>query len=250
MRKMLVIAVSLTILLGALYAHFFYSAETDELVIALRDDSFLPIKPPSNLHVVGAIYYIEPDLGTVTKLCQPTPDISKKYMHDSASADASGARTYQGTYVSTIKANSDQKVGGKSSVDDQRSIKVHYQLTNVRIYEIPVASSKDLYDQLMNTKNCSDVVKNYLNLPGYICQDLQLLKASVLFKSDSETDTGANLDSDSQKALGAEIEAKLGVRVTDNEGRSTSGEGLQWGIQMAIVHNSTLGTVPTHASSE
>lgn len=59
-----------------------------------------------------------------------------------------------------------------------------------------------------------------------------MLKASVLFKRDSETGTVAYLDSDTEKKLGAEIEAELGVRVTDTEGRSTSGEGLQWGIQM------------------
>lgn len=44
MRKLLIVAVSLAILLGALYAYFFSSAETDDLVIALRDDSFLPVK--------------------------------------------------------------------------------------------------------------------------------------------------------------------------------------------------------------
>lgn len=154
-------------------------------------------------------------------------------MHDSASADTSGARTYQGTYVSKIKAKSGQMIGGNSSVDDQRSIKVHYELTNVRIYEIPVDSSKTLYDQLMNSKNCSDVVTNYLNLPGYICQDLQLLVASASFKLNSESETGANLDLDTEKAVASDFEAATNVHLTNEEGKSTTGQGLQWGMRMA-----------------
>jgi hypothetical protein len=227
-RKLLIIILSLTIPLGILYTYFFYSAETDDLVIALRDVSFLPVRPPSNLHTVGAIYYIEPELGTVTKLCEPTKEISDRYIHKSRSAVVSGARTLQGTYVSKIKAKT---VGGKSSVDDRRSIKVHYELTNVHVSAIAVDSSKTLYDQLMNTKDCSDMVTKYLDLSGYICQDLQLLEASASFKLNSESDTGASLDLDTERALASEVEARMNVRLT--EGRSTAGEGLQWGIQMA-----------------
>ncbi|MGQ0446223.1 MAG: hypothetical protein ACT4O2_14140, partial [Beijerinckiaceae bacterium] len=121
----------------------------------------------------------------------------------------------------------------KSSVDDKRSIKVHYELTNVKVYGIAADSSKALYDQLMNTKDCSDMVTKYLDLSGYICQDLQLLEASASFKLHSKSETGGILDLNTEKALASEVESAMNVRLTDEEGRSTVGEGLQWGIQMA-----------------
>lgn len=231
MRKFLIIILSLTIPLGISYAYFFSSSETDDLGLALRDYSFLPIKPASKLHTVGAIYFIDPDLSTFTQLCSPSKEISDRYIHKSPSAVVTGARTLQGTYVAKLKAKTDQMIGGKSSVDDKRSIKVHYELTNVRVSEIAADSGKALYDQLMNTKNCSDTVTKYLDVSGYICQDLQLLEASASFKLNSESDTGASLDSDTEKALASEVEAAMNVQLT--EGRSEAGEGLQWGIRMA-----------------
>jgi hypothetical protein len=80
-------------------------------------------------------------------------------------------------------------IGGKSSVNDQRLIKVHYELTNVHIYEIDVDAGKSLLDKLMKRKDCSDMVAKYLNVSGYICQDLKILEASASFKLDSESDT-------------------------------------------------------------
>jgi len=233
MRKLVILILSLTVPLGLLYAYFFYNAETDDLVIALRDYSFLPVKPASKLHTVGAIYFIEPDLSTFTQLCSPPKEISERYIHESPSAVVTGARTLQGTYVSKLKAATDKMIGGNGSVDDKRSIKLNYELTNVHVYEMDVDSSKIILDQLMNTKDCGDIVSKYLNVSGYICQDIQLLVASALFKFNSETDTGASLDSDTKNALASEIEAATNVRLSDNEGRSTTGEGLEWGIQMA-----------------
>jgi hypothetical protein len=232
MRKYLVILLSAASLMGLFYGYSVYNAKQDDLDVALREINFLRLKPASKFHTVGALYFIGWwDPSNVTVICSPPKGILAKYVRHSKSAILGGTRTLQGTYTSHISAKGGQPINGNGSLDDKRFITARYELTDVNIDEIELGDSSDVYDQLMQRQSCSDVVTKYLK-SGYICQDLQVLKASVLFKRDSETDTVANLDSDTEKKLGAEIEAELGVRVTDTEGRSTSGEGLQWGIQM------------------
>jgi hypothetical protein len=242
MRKYLVILLSAAGLMGIFYGYSVYNAEQDDLDVALREINFLRIKPASKLHTVGALYFIDWwDLANKSVICSPPKEIVAKYVRHSKSAAIGGTRTLQGTYTSQIKAKAGQSINGKGSLDDKRFITARYELFDVNIDEIELGPSSEVYDQLMQTQSCSDEVAKYLK-SGYICQDLQLLKASVRFKGYSETDAGANLDSDTEKALGAEIEAELGVRVTEKEGRSTSGAGLQWGIQMT-----PLCMTPEHA---
>lgn len=236
MRKLFIVILFVSIPLSALLYVLFRSNSQadDELGIALGDNSFLPIKPPSKLHTVGAIYYIEPGQTRITRLCSPHNEISLNAVQDSPGPVISGVLTLQGTYGSKMEAKTGQLIGGRSSVDDQRVTKLNFKLTNVRIRQIDVDSGKKVLDKLMNSPNCSDTVIKYWHLGGYICQDTQLLIATAIFDSDSESNTVASLDLDTQKSLASEIEAKTGVRLTDTEGRSTSttGEGLQWGMQI------------------
>lgn len=228
--------------MGIFYGYSVYNAKQDDLDVALREINFLRLKPASTFHTVGALYFMGWwDLSNVMVICSPPKEILAKYVHHSKSAAMGGTRTLQGTYTSHIKAKAGQPINGKGSLDDKSFITARYELADVNIDEIELGQSGEVYTQLMQTPSCNDAVTKYLT-SGYICQDLQLLNTSVLFKRDSETDTGANLDSNTEKALGAEIEAELGVRVTGSEGRSTSGEGLQWGIQMT-----PLCMTPEHA---
>ncbi len=43
MRKLLILMLSLTIPLGGFYAYSVYNTETDDLVVKLREISFLPL---------------------------------------------------------------------------------------------------------------------------------------------------------------------------------------------------------------
>jgi hypothetical protein len=233
MRKYLIVLFSAACLMGIFYGYSVYNAKQDELDVALREINFLRLRPASKLHTVGALYYMGWwDPSNFTVICSPPKEMLAKYVRHSKSAAIGGARTLQGTFTSHISAKAAQPINGKGSLDDRRFITARYELADVNIDEIELGPSSEVYDKLMQIQSCSDVVTKYLK-SGYICQDLQVLRASVVFKRDSETDTGANLDSDTEEKLGAEIEAELGVSVTDTEGRSTSGEGLQWGIQMA-----------------
>ncbi len=70
-------------------------------------------------------------------------------------------------------------------------------------------------------------------MPGYICQNVQLLVASAFFELNSEIDTKAAIDADMKKALETEIASNFQAGVSEGRSASTSGLGLQWGIQMA-----------------
>ncbi|PNE10801.1 MAG: hypothetical protein CR217_12295 [Beijerinckiaceae bacterium] len=226
MRKYLIAILSAAGFIGIFYVYSVANAERDDLVVTLHDKyDMLPIRPVSKLHTVGTLYFVEPNLSRFTALCSLPEDILVKYKHQSPGQTIRGTRNF--------KANAVQALNGRGSLNDERFISVRYELSDVMISQINVDSSVEVYDQLMKRQSCSKAVTDYLNVPGYICQDLELLAASSFFMLDSEAESGAKLDVDTEKALGAEIEAALGVRVTDNEGRSTSGERLQWGIQMA-----------------
>ena len=62
------------------------------------------------------------------------------------------------------------------------------------MFVLDVASGKSLLDALMSRKDCSDTVKEYWHLSGYICQDTELLAATALFERDRHSDTVASLD--------------------------------------------------------
>ncbi len=202
MRKLLIIMLFLTIPLGGFYAYSVYNTETDDLVVKLREISFLPLNPPVNFHTVGAFYYIEPDLRAVHVICSAPKESLKKYIHESKSVVIRGARTLQGTYTSNLKAS--QLINGKVSIDDKRLIKVRYELKDLLISEIELGAIRDISDQLMQG-SCGRTVTEYLNMPGYICQNVQLLVASAFFELNSEIDTKAAIDVDMKKALETEI---------------------------------------------
>lgn len=233
MRKLLIIMLSLTIPLGGFYAYSVYNTETDDLVVKLREISFLPLNPPVNFHTVGALYYIEPDLRAVHVICSAPEESLKKYIHESRSVAIGGARTLQGTYTSNIKASASKLIDGKSSLDDKRLIKVRYELKDLLISEIELGASRDISELLLKTESCDKAVKEYLRMPGYICQNVQLLVASAVFELNSEVDTKAAIDVDMKKALENEIASNFQAGVIEGRSSSTSGQGLQWGIQMA-----------------
>ncbi len=231
-KSFIIIFVSAIFLSSLIYSIILSLAQDqDELVVALRDNSFLPIKPPSKLHTVGAIYYIEPTSGRFTKLCSPENEISKDAVRKSPGPVISGTLTLQGAYLSNMDASMDKSLGAKSAIDDQRSYKLDFKLTNVTIYEIDIDSGKGLLDKLMNRKDCADTVTKYWHLNGYICQDTQLLVATALFDQNSEFSSGVKLDA-KKAALAAAIGATLDGRLSGGEGRSVAGEGLQWGMQV------------------
>lgn len=236
MPKYLIAILSAAGFMGIFYGYSVANAERDDLVVKLRDKyDMLPIRPVSKLHTVGTLYFIEPDLSRYTPLCSLPEEILGKYKHQSPGQIISGTRTIQGTYTSHVKAKAEQAINGNGSIDDERFITVRYELSDVMISQINVDSSVEVYDQLMKRQSCSKAVTDYLNVPGYICQDLELLVASSFFKLDSETETGATLDVDTEKekAVASYVEATWGVHLNGKEGRSESGEKLQWGIQMA-----------------
>jgi hypothetical protein len=233
MRKFLIILLSAIGLLGIFYGYSVYNAKQDDLDVALREINFLRLKPASTLHTVGALYFIGWwDPSDVRVICSPPKEILAKYVRHSKSAAIGGARSLQGTYTSHITAKAGQPINENGSLDDKRFITARYELANVNIDEIELGASSEVYDQLMQRQSCSDEVTKLLK-SGYICQDVQLLLASAFLTRDSETDTGANLDLDTKKALVSEMETALGAHVIVNEGRSEAGEDLQWGIQMA-----------------
>lgn len=168
MRKYLVILLSAASLMGLFYGYSVYNAKQDDLDVALREINFLRLKPASKFHTVGALYFIGWwDPSNVTVICSPPKEILAKYVRHSESAILGGTRTLQGTYTSPISAKGGQPVNGKGSLDDKRFITARYELTNVKIDEIELGDSSDVYDQLMQRQSCSDVVTKYLK-SGYI----------------------------------------------------------------------------------
>jgi hypothetical protein len=234
MKKARVVSVALVLLVpGVLAAWYFLSRPSeDQLHDTLKSLGYFPIEPPSNLMSVGSLYYVDSEVKSFTTICSADADDLKDAVIKSPSTKMLADELYSGGFSIGIKLDAGTIGTGHGDIGDKYVRKVHYSLSDVQLYEIPLGANRRIYNKLMARQDCSDAVKDNIYSSGYICQGQRIMVASVEYDLSAQ---GASMSREVGRAEIAEsLKDQVGssVRLVEKEGRLVTGAALEYGVAM------------------
>lgn len=209
----------------------------DQLNYSLKSYGYLPINPPSNLMSLGSLYYVDPDVRFFKTVCAVEKDDLKDAVAESPSTTTLSDELRSGNYVIGVKLDTETVGSGHGGIDDKFVTKVHYSLSDVRIYEIALGTNRRIYNKLMANDDCSNAVLEYINAGGYVCQGQQILEATVEYdlrlESGRTIGTGVQTDPNAvAKAIKVATSADTTAQLDEKSGRLVTGSALKYGIAM------------------
>lgn len=236
-RKLLLLAVTGTAAVVAIPATAFYLSTPgkDPLGDTLRDYSFLPIKPASNLMSVGSLYYVDSQVREFKAICHPDKSDLDGLVTVSRSWELQESLDRTGRFATDVKLDLNWVFGG--SGDRNYTQKVQYSLTDVVLEEIPLGASLLIFAKLMERSECNQVAMQYVRAGYYVCQGQKLMQATAEFKLDAETQNkltanGKVTANDIKDMVKLAVESQADQNVIERDGRLLSGTALKYGVSM------------------
>lgn len=207
----------------------------DPLGDKLRSMGFYPIEPPSTLMDVGSLYYVDAGARDFRAICYAPKADLEGLVRESPSWQIEENLKVGGDFAAKAGLNISPQLKGK--VSDAYMQTTHFSLTGVVLDEIALGDNGLVYAKLMNNPVCSNVVKQLINLGGYICQSQKVLRARAELKIDRNarnTTTAAAEASLGKNAEGANTEssAQTGRIEVLREGQTIEDEVLTYGAEM------------------
>jgi hypothetical protein len=80
---------------------------------------------------------------------------------------------------------------------------VHYSLTDVQLYEIPLCANQRIYSKLMSRRECNDAVMANIYAGGYVCQGQQIMEATVEYDLRVHGDTSGSASAEAGEIANA-----------------------------------------------
>jgi hypothetical protein len=186
---------------------------------------------------LGSLYYVDPDVRFFKTICAVEKDDLKDAVAESPSTTTLNDELRSGNYSIGVKLNAETVGSGHGGVGDKFMTKVHYSLSDVRIYEIALGTNRKIYNKLMANDDCSNAVLEYINAGGYVCQGQQILEATVEY--DLKLEGGRKIDAGGQadptavaKAIKVATHADTSAELDEKSGRLVTGSALKYGIAM------------------
>jgi hypothetical protein len=209
----------------------------DQLNDSLKSYGYLPINPPSNLMSLGSLYYVDSDVRFFKTVCAVEKDDLKDAVAESPGTTTLSDELRSGNYVIGVKLDAETVGAGHGGIDDKFVTKVHYSLSDVRIYEIALGTNRRIYNKLMANDDCGNAVLEYINAGGYVCQGQQILEATVEYdlrlESGRTIGTGVQTDANAvAKAIKVAMHADTTAQLDEKSGRLVAGSALKYGIAM------------------
>jgi hypothetical protein len=239
MRKWRILVVPLALLATVVPGAWYFGSHPneDELNDTLRSLGYLPITPPSNLLNLGSLYYVDSDVKFFKTLCAIERDDLKDAVVESPSTSTLADELHSGNYSIGIRLNAETVGSGHGKVGDNYLTKVHYSLSDVRLYEIALGTNHKIYRKLMTQDDCNRAVLDYINAGGYVCQGQQILEATVEYDlklhGGRTIATGAETDATAvARALKVATHADTSAELNEKSGRLVTGTALKYGIAM------------------
>ena len=239
MRKWRILVVPLALLATVVPGAWYFCSHPneDELNDTLRSLGYLPITPPSNLLNLGSLYYVDSDVKFFKTLCAIERDDLKDAVVESPSTSTLADELHSGNYSIGIRLNAETVGSGHGKVGDNYLTKVHYSLSDVRLYEIALGTNHKIYRKLMTQDDCNRAVLDYINAGGYVCQGQQILEATVEYDlklhGGRTIATGAETDATAvARALKVATHADTSAELNEKSGRLVTGTALKYGIAM------------------
>ena len=251
MRKLAVLAVSVLLVTSVASGALYYSSRDTgdhQLSDTLRSLGYLPINPPSNLMNLGSLYYVDPQVKFFKTIC--TAD--EQDLHDaiikSPSTRMLADELDSGDFSLGLKLGAGTVGSGGGNVADSFVRRVHFSLTDVQLYEIPLGANQRIYTKLMSRGECNDAVMANIYAGGFVCQGQQIMEATVEYdlRMDGRTSGSSTAEAgEIADAIKVTAHPNSDVQLTERAGRLVTGSALKYGIAM----NPTC-MAPPHARFE
>jgi len=197
----------------------------------IRHMRFDPLLPPSRLRGPGAIYAVVDD-GSYWKICD-NPELVRDKIHSSPIPDQSRNKlekvgfSVHGNVVNTLNAN----------LGSSRIVSMEYRMSNVSISEIAVGDLFAIQKQLMDDKNCDEMVSELLKHNKKVCPGYAAVTASTSYKVkiDTSGNSGAETHMPVIEAVQRQIELETKGEIKVTGAHELVGQDLYYGIQLSPV---------------
>lgn len=206
------------------------SRSTPEAIEAvIRHMKFDPLLPPSRLRGPGAIYAVVDD-GSYWKVCD-NPELVRDKIHSSPIPDQSRNKlektgfSVRGDVVDTLNAG----------LGSSRIVSIEYRMSNVSISEIALSDLFAIQKQLMNDKNCDEVVSELLKQNKKVCPGYAVVTASTSYKVkfDTSVASGGETHMPVLEAVQHQIELETKGEIKLTGAHELVGQDLYYGIQLS-----------------
>jgi len=189
---------------------------------------FVPLLPPSRLRGPGAIYAV--DDGSYWKVCD-NPELVRDKIHSSPIPNQSRNKlekagfSMRGGIVDTLNA----------SLGSSRIVSIEYRMSNVTMSEIVLSDLKVIERQLMNDRDCEDMVAELLKQNVKVCLGYAVVTASTSYrvKVDASVDTGGETHMPVIEAVKRQIELETKGDITLTGAHELVGQNLHYGIKLS-----------------
>jgi hypothetical protein len=236
MRKLAIFTVSAVLVTSAASAALYYSsrdAGDHQLTGTLRSLGYLPINPPSNLMNLGSLYYVDPEVKFFKTICTADEQDLNGAVIKSPSTRTLADELDSGHFSLGLKLGAGTVGSGGGNVADSFVRKVHYSLTDVQLYEIPLGANQRIYT--MSRRECNNAVLANIYAGGFVCQGQQIMEATVEYDLRINGGTSASATAEAGEianAIKVTAHPNSDVQLTERAGRLATGSALKYGIAM------------------
>ena len=239
MRKRIVLALAAVVIAGAIPAADYVMsrpiASESPLTGPLRQYGFVPIAPPSNLMELGSLYYVDAAVREFSAICHPRKEDLKDLIVVSRGGELQEDLERNARFSTDITVDFLAEISGDGGGNYVH--RVHWTLTNVELFELPLGDARLIFAKLMERPECNEEALRHVRAGGYVCQGQKILSGTAEFKLDHETQrqlvTKGKVSADRINGLvkGA-VEARGEHTVVERRGRLFAGEELKYGVKM------------------
>lgn len=204
-------------------------AQIEQVIRHMRFD---PLLPPSRLRGPGAIYAVV-DGGTYWKVCDAEPELVSGKIRSSPIPSQNRNKlerarlSVSGDIIDTLNA----KLG------TSRIVSIEYRMSNVSISEIAMRDLYAIQKELMQDKNCDEMVGELLKQNKKVCPGYAVLTASTSYKFEIDTSvtSGAETHLPIVEAVQRQIETETKGEIKLTGAHELIGQDLYYGIQLSPV---------------
>jgi hypothetical protein len=221
--------------------------QRDALEGAIVDLGFYPIRPPTTLRGPGSFYHVDPAGNIAVMVCEADHVLVGSQIDESPTTLITAETLQKADYA--IDAGVVEQINAK--LTSKRVQSVHYELSDVKVLEIPRASLVGIARRLISNPDCDQAIKQLVDSRELVCQGASVLLASASYAVKVDTDRAAEGTVDvgadelalvrdvlkqSEVDSSARVVPKLGAQTqgdaTGSSSKLVSGDNLYYGIKL------------------
>jgi hypothetical protein len=208
---------------SSVFATVWLGAPSGTLDDEIRRLGFYPLIPPVTLRTPGSIYYVSHNGSEYAVACEVAPDRLTGVVHDSDSSDsvASSFRAVQ------FRMDSEAIRNVLSSTEAKLSESIRLELKNVHVLEVTLENLAAISTELQQRSTCREALHSALANNDFLCQGMQVLKASAKYVVATNTSSEVKLHEATEL-----IKTNIDPNVRMESEQASIGDDLYYGMKL------------------